>query len=109
MTAGNSLEQFAPQASNLFNNMKTPASIIGGALVPLAISGPLSMEGPPNESRSRQLVRAVYNIIGVLSFTSELLVVIWATVASNKLIETHVAPAESVWYEQCTRTCRRAL
>ncbi|GAX20099.1 hypothetical protein FisN_18Lh036 [Fistulifera solaris] len=95
---GNSLEQFAPDAASLFNNMKTPASIIGGALVSLAIAGPLPLEGSSRESRSLKMARALYNVIGVLSFSSELLVVIWATVASNKLVETHVEPAQSVWH-----------
>lgn len=97
MTSANSLAQYAPEASSLFNNMKTPASIIGGALVSLAIAGPLPLEGPSNERRSHKLARAFYNVIGVLSFSSELLVVIWATVATNKLVETHVDEAESVW------------
>ena len=93
-----SLEQFAPDAASLFNNMKTPASIMSGALVSLAIAGPLPLEGSSKEKRIHKMVRALYNVIGVLSFSSELLVVIWATVASNKLVETHIEPAPSVWH-----------
>lgn len=92
------MQQFAPDAASLFNNMKTPASIMSGALVSLAIAGPLPLEGSSREKRSHKMIRAMYNLIGVLSFSSELLVVVWATVASNKLVETHVEPAPSVWH-----------
>jgi hypothetical protein len=107
-----SLQQFAPQAVNLFNNMKTPASILAGALVPLGLLAPLpsaptnveSAAGNTNEgfargeSRVARYLRQSYVAVAVLSLLSELISVTWATVAVNQLIETHVAPAESVWY-----------
>jgi hypothetical protein len=101
-----SLQQFAPQAVNLFNNMKTPASILAGALVPLGLLAPLpsaparvESAGPGRgESRVARYLRQSYVAVAVLSLLSELISVTWATVAVNQLIETSVAPAESVWY-----------
>jgi hypothetical protein len=119
-----SLQQFAPQAVNLFNNMKTPASILAGALVPLGLLAPLppAEAEPPvasvpdgstqskgaasSHARRRaglrsllpKILRRSYVVVAVLSLLSELISVMWATVAVNQLIETHVAPAESVWY-----------
>jgi hypothetical protein len=93
------LAQYAPQAISLFNNMMTPAAIIGGAIVPLGFMAPLSLkaEKGEKESRFRKTLRILYSIAAVASFTSQLLAVVWATVTINKLIETSVAPAESVW------------
>jgi hypothetical protein len=119
-----SLQQFAPQAVNLFNNMKTPASILAGALVPLGLLAPLppadaeppvaivpdgstkSKGAASSQARRRaglrslvpKILRRSYVVVAVLSLLSELISVMWATVAVNQLIETHVAPAESVWY-----------
>jgi hypothetical protein len=99
-TQTKALAQFAPEAVALFNNMKTPAAIIGGALVPLALLAPLPFHTPPGveESRFKKSLRMLYSLVAVLSLASELLTVVWATVTTNKLIETTVAPAASVWY-----------
>jgi hypothetical protein len=99
-TQTQALAQFAPEAVALFNNMKTPAAIIGGALVPLGLLAPLPFYSPPGveESRFKKSLRMLYTLVAVLSLASELLTVVWATVTTNKLIETTVAPAASVWY-----------
>jgi hypothetical protein len=95
------LAQYAPQAASLFNNMKTPAAILAGSLVPLGFLSPLSLETPAQdepEGGYKKAMRVVYSVVACLSLTSELLAVIWSTVATNQLIETVVPPAESVWY-----------
>jgi len=94
------LQQFAPQATNLFNNMKTPASILAGALVPLGLLAPIPDKHPDGAKAETRLIRVLrlsYSCVAILSLLSELISVMWATVAVNQLIETHVAPAESVW------------
>ena len=98
-TQVNALAQYSSEAASLFNNMKTPASIISGALVPLGMMSPLELESPKGskEGSFRKTLRILYRAVAVLSLCSELLAVIWATVASNQLIETSIAPAESVW------------
>lgn len=92
-------QQFAPQAVSLFNNMKTPASILAGALVGLGIASPLPIETPEGkvESRFQKTLRLAYTVVGVASLLSELMSVMWSTVAVNKMIETDIAPAASVW------------
>ena len=80
--------------------MKTPASILGGAMVPLGLLAPIDLTSPDegkSESKFAKTLRILYRVVAILSLTSELLAVIWATVASNQLIETVVEPAESVW------------
>eukprot|EP00584_Thalassiosira_punctigera_P019309 CAMPEP_0172552350 /NCGR_PEP_ID=MMETSP1067-20121228/44387_1 /TAXON_ID=265564 ORGANISM="Thalassiosira punctigera, Strain Tpunct2005C2" /NCGR_SAMPLE_ID=MMETSP1067 /ASSEMBLY_ACC=CAM_ASM_000444 /LENGTH=222 /DNA_ID=CAMNT_0013340313 /DNA_START=149 /DNA_END=817 /DNA_ORIENTATION=+ len=91
--------QFAPQAASLFNNMKTPASIIAGAMVPLGLLAPIPLAHPDGkpEHRLEKMMRRSYTAVAVLALLSEFISVIMATVAVNQLTETVVAPAASVW------------
>ncbi len=75
-------------------NMRTPASIIAGSLVGLAISFPLLIKTPDGkvESRFEKSLRLAYTVVGVMSMLSQLISIMWATVAVNQLIET-----ASVW------------
>lgn len=100
MTALNAaaLSQYAPAAINLFNNMKTPASILAGAMVPLGILNTLPKCQSGTENKLLKVLRHTYLLVSLLSFFSELMAVMWATVAVNQLTETVVAPAESVWH-----------
>jgi hypothetical protein len=80
-------------------NMRTPASILAGSLVGLAISFPLPIKTPAGkvESRFEKSLRLTYTVVGVMSMLSQLISIMWATVAVNQLIETNIAPAASVW------------
>jgi len=112
------LKDYAPAAASLFNNMKTPASILAGAMIPLGFLSPLPQ--PPahvaavtpsktkgDKSKVKlstkihksfdRMLRKTYLLVTLFSFGSELLAVMWATVAVNQLTETVVAPATSVW------------
>ena len=121
------MKDYAPAAASLFNNMKTPASILAGAMIPLGFLSPLPQ--PPahvaavtatakNNNKGKnhkgepspelllatrihksldRMLRKAYLLVTLFSFGSELLAVIWSTVAVNQLTETVVAPAESVW------------
>lgn len=51
----------------------------------------------PNDTNLQKKLRCLYNIISVLSLSSELLCITYATVASNKLVETAALPAKSVF------------
>ena len=90
------LASYAGDVAGLFNNMKTPASILAGAILPIGFLAPL-----PEPERWRcgklTLVKRLYNIVATASLVSELLSVMWATVAVNKLAETAVAPTASAW------------
>ena len=92
------LAQYSGELVSLFSNMKTPASIIAGALVPLGFMAPLPIDSQDGkeESRFKKALRVLYSVVAIASLASELLAVVWASVASNNLIETVVAPAASV-------------
>ena len=92
--------EFAPQAVTLFNNMKTPASIIAGAMVPLGLLAPVPIynpDGGKNENCVETIMRRSYTSVSVLALLSEFISVVFATVAVNQLTETAVEPASSVW------------
>lgn len=50
------------------------------------------------ESRFQRVLRLSYTGVAILSFLSQLVSVMWATVAVNQLIETNIEPAKSVWH-----------
>ena len=119
MASAAALKDYAPAAASLFNNMKTPASILAGAMIPLGFLSPLPQPPahvkavPPTKKRGKQTeesdlaiaitksldrsLRKSYLLVTLFSFGSELLAVIWSTVAVNQLTETVIPPAESVW------------
>jgi len=94
------LEQFAPQAVSLFQNMITPASILSGAIVPMAFASalPIKSDDATENRRSWILMRKIYNVAALLSLLSNLVAVMWSVIAVNQLTETTVAPSESVWH-----------
>eukprot|EP00568_Trieres_chinensis_P019182 CAMPEP_0183324416 /NCGR_PEP_ID=MMETSP0160_2-20130417/76978_1 /TAXON_ID=2839 ORGANISM="Odontella Sinensis, Strain Grunow 1884" /NCGR_SAMPLE_ID=MMETSP0160_2 /ASSEMBLY_ACC=CAM_ASM_000250 /LENGTH=220 /DNA_ID=CAMNT_0025491991 /DNA_START=11 /DNA_END=673 /DNA_ORIENTATION=- len=80
--------------------MKTPASILAGAMIPLGFLAPLPKPeiDEKGESPHHRLLRKGHLFIAVMSLCSELTSVMWATVAVNQLTEVAHAPAESVWH-----------
>lgn len=95
---GVQLVQYAGQAISLFNNMKTPASIIAGAIVPLGFLAPIQLKSEPGDSETEKRLRKLYYLLSVMTLATELIAVMWATVATNGLTERAIAPAESVWH-----------
>lgn len=87
------LQDFSGAAGSLFGNLIGPASMIAGGLVPL---GFLAGEIPGDKSNRKRL-QTIYFLIAIFSLANELLAIMYATVASNKLTETVVAPAASVF------------
>lgn len=90
--------QYAGQAIGLFNNMKTPASIIAGAIVPLGFLAPLQITSDPDDTVWERRARRFYAVLSAVTLATELIAVMWATVATNQLTETAIRPAESVWH-----------
>eukprot|EP00540_Astrosyne_radiata_P011343 CAMPEP_0116849494 /NCGR_PEP_ID=MMETSP0418-20121206/15607_1 /TAXON_ID=1158023 /ORGANISM="Astrosyne radiata, Strain 13vi08-1A" /LENGTH=229 /DNA_ID=CAMNT_0004481229 /DNA_START=63 /DNA_END=752 /DNA_ORIENTATION=- len=90
--------QYAPEAARLFGNMMVPSSILAGAMVPLGFLAPISLQSDEKEGQLAKILRLAYPILAVTSLCSDLLAVMWATVAVNQLTETKVAMAESVWH-----------
>ena len=88
--------QYSGAASGLFNNMKTPASILAGALIGTGFLSPLP-KAKKGEHNAVRTMRKLHLVVAAMSFCSELLSVMWATVAVNKLTETVVAPSSSAF------------
>jgi hypothetical protein len=78
--------------------MNLPSSIIAGAIVPLGFVAPLQVESEPGENIWEQRARRMYQVLSVVTLATELIAVMWATVASNQLTENTFAPANSVWH-----------
>ena len=92
---------YAQAATTLFVNMLTPASILAAAMISLGMKKPfeLSDEMKSNENIKTHIesLRRAYIVVTMISFCSELLAVMWGTVAVNQLTEQMVLPSESVW------------
>jgi hypothetical protein len=92
------LQQFAPAASKLFSNMIMPASILAGAMIPIGFASPLAFRVEEKESKLATILRRVYPFLCVATLSSQLVSIMWASVAVNQLAESPVEMAESVWH-----------
>ena len=93
------MADYTAATASLFNNMRTPASIIAGAMVPIGFLSPLEIDPGKEEGRFAVFLRRVYPLVSVLSLCSHLLSVMWATVAVNQLTEsTAIEATSSVWH-----------
>jgi len=95
------LAQYAPAAASLFGNMITPASILGGAIMPMAFASGLSFYGDQDESRFAKFLRKVFPLVSVSSLASLLISVLWSSVMVNQITENAPALAASVWDLLC--------
>ena len=95
------LQDYTPAATVLFNNMKTPASILAAGMVSLGFLAPFRLspeiQAQPDLLKRITMLKRAYIVVTLISFCSELLAVMWATVAVNQLTETEIAPSGSVW------------
>lgn len=78
--------------------MKTPASIIAGAIVPLGFLAPIQLKSEPGDTSTEKRVRKLYYLLSTITLATELIAVMWATVATNGLTERTIAPSLSVWH-----------
>ncbi len=99
------LADYAPAAASLFNNMKLPAAVVTAGMISLGFA--TRFPELPRDALDKvypQSIRArcaklerLHVVLGLLSVTSELIVVLWAAVAVNQLTERVYEPASSVW------------
>jgi hypothetical protein len=69
----------------LFNNMRTPAALIGGSLVPIGLlAAPQIVDG---DSKLDRFMKKTYILVSVASLLSEILAVTYSSIAINKLVE----------------------
>jgi hypothetical protein len=79
-----SLAQYADAVSSLFGNMITPASILGGAIIPIAFSSGLDYKGSKDETKFAQFLRKVFPLVSVASLLSMLISVLWSSITVNQ-------------------------
>jgi hypothetical protein len=104
-TSSSSSQNYVQAAMTLFVNMLTPASILAAAMISLGLKAPFAIPTSIDKDNSSDKVRRqveslrrVYIVVTLISFCSELLAVMWATVAVNQLTERSDIPAvSSVW------------
>ena len=87
------LADYSGAARVLFGNVIGPAAMLAGGLVPLGfLAAPLPGDRPLDKK-----LRSIYSLLAVLSLSNELMAIVYATVAANKLTETVIVPAASVF------------
>ena len=84
-TAVDILKDHSGAAMGLFNNMRTPAALLCGSLVPLGILGAPRIE--KYDTKAVVFMKTANIILGVTSLLSEVLAVIYSSIAINKLSE----------------------
>ena len=78
----------AAAAANLFANVRLPASILAGALVPLGFGFALPAEGPALAPGTRRAVIRLHRLVAVTSYSCLLLAIVYASVTINGLAES---------------------
>ena len=99
------LQDYAPAATSLFNNMKLPAAVVTAGMISLGFATRFP-ELPKDtlekvydsdvRRRCAQLER-LHIVVALISVTSELIVVLWSSVEVNQLTERVFVPTTSVW------------
>lgn len=88
------VKNYSGVATGLFNNMRTPAALIAGTIVPLALlNAPDLVKG---ESKGQELFKKANCLLAIASLLSEILAITYSTVAINKLAEVQYAPTAGV-------------
>jgi hypothetical protein len=102
---GLGLQNYAPAAATLFNNMKLPAAVVTAGMISLGFATRYpelprdSLEKVYSQELRQQCAKLerMHIVLGLVSVTSELIVVLWAAVEVNQLTERAYEPAYSVW------------
>lgn len=79
------LKDHSGAAIGLFNNMRTPAALIAGSLVPLGILGAPTVQ--KDDSKTIKFMKKTNVVLGVTSLLSEVIAVTYSSIAINKLAE----------------------
>jgi hypothetical protein len=79
------LKDHSGAAIGLFNNMRTPAALIAGSLVPLGLLGAPTVD--KDDSKRLRFMKKANIILGVTSLLSEVIAVTYSSIAINKLAE----------------------
>lgn len=83
-------------ATALFANVRLPASILAGALVPLGFGFPLPTDGAAFEPPTRRRLIRAHRVVAAASYASLLICIVYSSVSINSLAEVGHEPATSV-------------
>mmetsp|Transcript_59422 Transcript_59422/g.102336 ORF Transcript_59422/g.102336 Transcript_59422/m.102336 type:complete len:288 (+) Transcript_59422:263-1126(+) len=88
------LQDFSSEAANLFGNIRVPASLVMGAALTLGYAG---APKPSAQDHPRiKILKQMNALLGIVALGTELIVVLWSTIAFNKIHEVSHAPARSL-------------
>ena len=89
------LQDYSAAAAGLFGNMRIPAALVAGAVIPLGfVAAPQLEKG--KEGTIQRLVKIVHALCGIFTLTTELVTIVWSTISVNKLTEVAYLPTENV-------------
>ena len=78
------LQDYSAAAASLFGNMRIPAALVAGAVIPLGfVAAPQLEKG--KEGTVQRLVKIVHALLGILTLSMELITIVWSTISVNKL------------------------
>jgi len=87
---------YVSAASGLFANVRLPASILAGALVPLGFGFVLPSEGPAFSPETRRFLIRLHRVAAAIAYSCLLICIVYASVSINSLAEMPHEKAESV-------------
>jgi len=88
------LKDYSVAAAGLFNNMRTPAALVGAALVPLGILSAPKMK--PSDTQASRFFKKVNILLAIASLLSEIIAITYSTIAINKIVELEAIPTKNV-------------
>lgn len=88
---------YSAAAASLFANVRLPASILAGALVPLGFGFGFALpaEGPALAPGARRAIIRLHRLVAVISYTCLLLAIVYSSVTINGLAESPHQPSGS--------------
>ena len=83
---------YRKEAATLFNNIRVPAALVNSA----SVQGAFALTPLPGDPVMLAAAKRLYVLLAICAIGSELLAIVTATVAINKLSEVSSAPTPSV-------------
>jgi len=91
------MAQYGSEAVSLFNNMRTPASILASAIIPLGLTD-LPSGNNDKDMKIPAILRRVFPLVAISSLTNHIIALTWATIAVNDLTTSNSdQTAGSLW------------
>jgi len=92
------MAQYGSEAVSLFNNMRTPASILASAIIPLGLTDLPTTNNGKDDSKIPAILRRVFPLVAISSLTNHIIALVWATIAVNDLTTSSSdQSASSLW------------